>query len=280
MSTDLRLAVIGHIEWVDFIRVKALPRPGEIIHAPEALSQPAGGGAVVAAQLAKLAGRCTFFTSLGRDALGEESVKGLEALGVDLHVAWRDVATRRAVTFVDAAGERTITVVGERLMPTSEDRLPWDSLGDYDGVFVTTADPEGFRRARAARVLASTPRAELAVLEASGVRLDALIGSALDATEAVGPGDLSAVLKLVIRTEGAEGGSVQLRDGSVERFSAPALPGPIVDTYGAGDSFAAGVTYGLAAGMSTQEAVALGCRCGAGATQGAGAYEGQRGLSG
>ena len=66
--------------------------------------------------------------------------------------------------------------------------------------------------------------------------------------------------------------------GSSERFSAPTLPGPIVDTYGAGDSFAAGVTYGLAAGMATAEAVSLGCRCGADCTQGAGAYEGQRGL--
>ena len=36
-----------------------------------------------------------------------------------------------------------------------------------------------------------------------------------------------------------------------------------MDAYGAGDSFAAGLTYGLAEGRSAEEAVALGARCGA-----------------
>jgi ribokinase len=36
-----------------------------------------------------------------------------------------------------------------------------------------------------------------------------------------------------------------------------------VETYGCGDSFAAGVTAGLAAGWSTTEAIKLGAQCGA-----------------
>ena len=36
-----------------------------------------------------------------------------------------------------------------------------------------------------------------------------------------------------------------------------ALPGPLADTYGAGDSFAAGLTFALAQGRSPQEAVEL-----------------------
>ena len=28
----LRLAVVGHVEWADFVRVPHLPRPGEILH--------------------------------------------------------------------------------------------------------------------------------------------------------------------------------------------------------------------------------------------------------
>jgi len=47
------------------------------------------------------------------------------------------------------------------------------------------------------------------------------------------------------------------------RFDAVPLPGPIVETYGCGDSFAAGVTAGLSAGWSTEQAVALGASCGA-----------------
>ena len=43
----LQLAVVGHTEWVEFVRVPHLPRPGEILHADGLLEQPAGGGAVL-----------------------------------------------------------------------------------------------------------------------------------------------------------------------------------------------------------------------------------------
>ena len=62
-----RFAVVGHVEWVDFLRVARVPVPGEIIEARESWSEAAGGGAVAAVQLAKLAGAATFFTALGGD---------------------------------------------------------------------------------------------------------------------------------------------------------------------------------------------------------------------
>jgi hypothetical protein len=48
---------------------------------------------------------------------------------------------------------------------------------------------------------------------------------------------------------------------SVHWKAAP-LPGPAVDSYVAGDSFAAGLTYALAQGRAQEEAVAFGARCG------------------
>ena len=45
------------------------------------------------------------------------------------------------------------------------------------------------------------------------------------------------------------------------RFAAIARGEPQGDTYGAGDCFAAGVTAGLASGMGSRDAIALGC-CG------------------
>jgi ribokinase len=48
-----------------------------------------------------------------------------------------------------------------------------------------------------------------------------------------------------------------------------------MDTYGAGDSFQAGLTYGLAAGMTIEEALELGARCGAHAVTGRGPTGGQ-----
>jgi ribokinase len=53
-------------------------------------------------------------------------------------------------------------------------------------------------------------------------------------------------------------------------YSAAPLPGPIVDTYGAGDSFMAGLTYALAANADAHDAVVFAARCGAAALTGRG----------
>jgi ribokinase len=49
-------------------------------------------------------------------------------------------------------------------------------------------------------------------------------------------------------------------------------PGAAVDTYGCGDSFAAGLTFGLAAGLGLDAALTLGARCGAWCLAGRGPY--------
>ncbi len=113
-----RVAVVGHVEWGEFAVVDHVPQPGEIEHADETFSVVAGGGSVAAVQLRKLAGAATFFTALGDDAIGQRSLAGLRALGVDTHAAIRDdEQSRRAFVFLDSDHERTITVFGERLVP-------------------------------------------------------------------------------------------------------------------------------------------------------------------
>jgi ribokinase len=163
------------------------------------------------------------------------------------------------VSFVDGQGDRSITVIGERLTPTAADPLPWDSLAACDGVFATAADPAALRACRAATVLAATPRLRLPVLREAEITLDALIGSGLDPGEAVPERALDRPPRLRIATEGAAGGRVE--PGG--RFLAPILTEPLLDSYGCGDSFAAGVTAGLAAGWSVEQAVSLGAHCGA-----------------
>ncbi|MED5469986.1 MAG: ribokinase, partial [Cyanobacteriota bacterium] len=44
----LKLAVVGHVEWVTFLSTDQLPQPGVISHAGHSFEEPAGGGAVVA----------------------------------------------------------------------------------------------------------------------------------------------------------------------------------------------------------------------------------------
>jgi ribokinase len=268
----VQVAVVGHVEWVEFVRVEHVPAQGEIVHALETWEEPAGGGAVAAVQLAKLnGGSALLFTALGGDDLGRRSRRGLAAMGVEIRAVAAAEPQRRAMTFVDDQGERTITVLGDKLRPSGGDsRLPWDELRGADGVYFVSGDAEALRAARGARVLVATTR-ELATLREGQVQLDVLVGSGEDESERYHAGDLEPPPQAVVTTAGALGGWIQ--PGGPYRPAA--LPGPVADSYGCGDSFAAGLTYGLAAGRSLEDAVALGARCGAAVLTGRGAYAGQ-----
>jgi len=270
----MRTAVVGHVEWVTFMQVPGVPAPGDIVHATDWWETPGGGGAGAAVQLTKLAGTCDFFTALGDDELGHRTKAELEALGVTVHAAFRPEATRRAITHVDATGERTITVLGARLAPEASEALDWEILSEIDAVYVTASDPDALRSARRARVVVATSRI-LELLRTTAVRLDAVVGSLNDASEVYPPGALDPPPGLVVRTDGERGGTFETDIGDKGDYRSPAPDGPVVDRYGAGDSFAAGLTYGLGAGMSPRAALALAARCGAAVVTGRGPFSGQ-----
>jgi ribokinase len=274
LTPRMRVAVVGHVEWVEFARVDHVPAPGEIVHALEVWEETAGGGAVAAVQLARLAGECLFLTALGDDDLGRRAKQRLESLGVRVEAAWRSEPQRRAFVHLDADAERTITVTGERMGPHANDPLPWNELDGVDAAYLTAGDPAAVRAARAAGKLVATVRAGEALAQA-GVRLDALVSSAKDRGERYESGEIDPPPLLVVRTAGAAGGSVVAADGRSSEWAAAPLPSPPVDAYGAGDSFAAGLTYGLGDGRSPQEALVLAARCGAACMTGRGPYEGQ-----
>jgi ribokinase len=269
-----RVAVVGHVEWIEFARVERVPGAGEIVHALDAWEEPGGGGAVAAVQLTRLAGDCLFLTALADDELGHRAERELTALGVRVEVAWRREAQRRAFVFTDANAERTITVLGDRLGPRRDDPLPWSELDGVDGVYFTAGDTGAVRAARAARTLVSTART-IEPLAKAGVQLDILVSSSRDAGERYTPGAIDPPPRLVARTAGAAGGWVEALDGQTTAWTAAPLPGTPVDTYGAGDCFAAGLTFGLAEGRSPQDALALGALCGAACVTGRGPYRGQ-----
>jgi ribokinase len=256
--------------------VERVPAAGEIVHAVETWQEPAGGGAVAAVQLARLADNCLFVTALGDDELGHRAARELEQLGVRVEAAWRPEPQRRAFVYVDARAERTITVIGKRMGPHAADPLPWDELEGADAVYFTAGDVGAVRAARAARILVATIRAR-ETLVPSRVPLDMLVSSAKDSGERYVPGELDPAPRFVALTDGASGGSLIADDGTARHWAAAPLPGPAVSAYGAGDSFAAGVAFGLARGLAPAEAVELGARCGAVCMTGRGPYDAQLG---
>jgi ribokinase len=172
-----RVAVVGHVEWAEVAHLDRLPAAGEIAQAEDFWEDVGGGGAIAAVQLARLAGECLFLTALADDPLGRRSKQRLEEHGVRVEAAVRPGSQRRAFVQVDAEGERTITITGERLGPRRDDALPWHELDAADAVYLTAGDAGAVRAARAASALVATVRARAALRDA-GVRLDLVVASA------------------------------------------------------------------------------------------------------
>ena len=98
-----------------------------------------------------------------------------------------------------------------------------------------------------------------------------LVGSGEDEGELFRPGDLDPPPALVVTTSGPLGGWAQ--PGGP--FRPAPVPGPVVDAYGCGDSFAAGLTFALARGDAPEQAILFAARCGATVLTGRGPYTSQ-----
>lgn len=264
----MNVAVVGHVEWCHFARVERLPTSGEIIRPIESWREAGGGAGVAAVVLARLAGSCTLFTAFGNDLAGQLAREQLQSLGVEVHAGSRtDAATKESMIYLDAGHERTITVFGD-LEPGAADALPLDILAGMDAVYFVSGDAELLRAARQAKVLVATSR-ELPTLKEASVPLEALVMSQKDTNEAYQSGDLDPAPALVVRTSGNSGGGTL----SGEHYRAePIDPADFQDTYGCGDSFAAGLIYALGQNLSVTEALAQAARCGAEAARRRGAH--------
>jgi ribokinase len=250
----VRIAVVGHVEWLELVSVDHVPQAGEIVHARPVLEVAAGGGAVAAVQLARWGAETLLFTAFGAGALGDRARSELIARGVQVHAVSRAEPQRRAVTLVDADHERTIVVVGDRMVARAEDPLPWDTLATCDAVYVTGGDIGAIREARRAPVMIATSRI-LCDLRQASIELDALVGSDSDLAEAYIEGTLPLEPRLLVRTVGAIG--VYLVSGGTCHRYAP-IPAPVVgDTYGAGDTFAAALTFALGERKAPAAAIAF-----------------------
>ena len=147
-----RVAVVGHVEWMEFARVPRLPAPGEIVHATEAGRRRAAAARSPRSSSPSSAAARDFFTALGDDERGAAAPRSgsrRSACGCT-----RRRATSRSAAaspHIDADGERTITVIGERIVPHGADPLPWELLDAIDGVYFTGGDADALRAARRAR---------------------------------------------------------------------------------------------------------------------------------
>ncbi len=257
----IRVAVIGHVEWVTHTRGMP-PGRGLIADVTDPLVEAAGGGGVAAAAAARLGARCTLITAFGDDHAAVSARATLMAHGVDVRGAHRTGAQTPVLTITEPDGERTITVVGPRLQPARADDLGWADLAHVEAVYYTGEDPGTLAAGRAAPVLVVTGR-RVGDLLAAGVRADVIVASAHDPDEDLGVLPVPLRPHAVILTDGARGGVILRQGAEPLRYPPAAAPGSVIDTYGCGDSFAAGLTVGLGQGLPIEAAVAMGARAGA-----------------
>lgn len=265
----MKVAVVGHIEWGRFVRVATPPKPGEIIHTTDSWEEVAGGGSVAAMQLAQLAGNCMFFTAVGNDEHGRRSVEQLQSKGVEVYASVIEgVPTKDIFVYIDNQKERTITVTGSLIPDGSDTSLPWQKLADVDAIYFASGNSQALLAARQAKVLLSTARI-LPLLQESGVQIDALVCSAEDKGELYHDGELVPAPRLVVSTAGIKGGVTN----SGEKYNAEIVSqSEVVDTYGCGDSFAAGLTFALGQGNDVQDSLQIATRCGAEAAKRRGSF--------
>ena len=273
------IAVIGHVEHVTLGRVETVPCAGDIVHMQDARIIPGGGGGLAFAQLAKSDAEVHFFTAIGSDDAGALVRERVASAGTSVHVhaARRDGGHPRVVVMVDANGKRTIIVTSEPLHPASTDALPWDVLSTCDAVYFTGSDANSLVRARAASCLVVTARRRQ-VLAASGVQPDVVVGSVSDPRENTPREDYERAPDALVLTDGERPIRIA-RSGGVTQVDAPPRVQDPRGDYGAGDSFAAALTYFMAIGRTLDEAVRLAGPFGAAVLRGIDPLEVQARLS-
>ena len=122
--SSVRAAVVGHVEWIEFVPVERVPRAGEIVGALESWEEAGGGGSVAAVQLSLLADSVLFFT-VARRRRARAGARWRSSRSGASRSTRRSSSRRsgKAFTYVDETGERTITTIGPKHRPARARRL-------------------------------------------------------------------------------------------------------------------------------------------------------------
>jgi len=272
----VRVAVVGYVEWTEYVTLDDVPRPGWRLRSRGVLEAPGASASVVAVQLAKLGARAELFTTLAKDPNAERMARFFAEQGVEVHAAERPGIQPRSLALLDlGANERSLIAFDRANEPALADRLPWERLDDADSIVFTGGDRPLLERVRAATELLIVHALAAEMLVEAGVEAELIVGSGRDDEETRRLRRAGRQARLVVETKAEAGGRFVARDAAGGAWSAIELPGPAVDSCGCGANFLAGVAFALAAGESIESALETGARCGASCLTGQGPFAGQ-----
>jgi sugar/nucleoside kinase (ribokinase family) len=263
------LGVIGDL--LEDVVIQATGPPARGTDTAARIERRRGGSAANVAAAAALIGcQVRFIGRVGDDGLGEQLIARLADDGVDVRVQ-RGGRTGAVAVLVEPGGERTMfpdraaAADLEAIDPTWLEGVTWLHLTGYSlcGEPAGSASLDAARHVRANHGRVSVDISSAAVIEAFGpARFAAAI-------EAVGPDIVFANAEEARTLAGRPPGVYVVKDGprpvvviqadgSTSEVEVPPLPGPVSDTTGAGDAFAAGFIAVMLDGASAVDAARAG----------------------
>ena len=269
------VVVFGSINLDLVARVPSIPAPGETV-AALGYKTYAGGKGANQALAARLAGaQVAMYGAVGHDAFTAPALANLAAAGVDLGGVMRvDAPTGVALINVDMRGENAITVVAGANALARAAQIPAEHLGAGCTLLMQLETSVGEVAALADRARRSGTRVLLNAAPGSPLpdtllsNVDFLIVNETEAA-AIAPGLSSEAFMrhvggrfgaTVVMTLGAAG-AVMSCNGDVTRETPPSVD--VIDTTGAGDSFAGTFAAALDRRAAVREALAAAVHAGA-----------------
>ena len=270
--------VIGSSNTDMIIKSDRIPSPGETILGGKFQMMPGGKGANQAVAIARLGGRVSFVSRVGKDWLGDETKAQLETVGVDLTHFHQDESESSGVALimVSREGSNCISVApgANALLSEIDISAASDEIGAAELLLTQLEVP--LSTVQSAVSLAQEKGVTVVLNPAPAQKLpssllkniDILTPNESEAKILTGievhdePSAHEAALRLresgvasVVITMGSSGAYVSSREweGMVTTRSVDR----VIDTTGAGDIFNGAMALGLTKGMSLQQAVSF-----------------------
>lgn len=265
----IECAIFGGVLMDKYYEIEQLPRRGQDGFIENEYERVGGCSVNMAATFNNLGGEAHIVSYIGKDEVGGAILEYMEEYNLSTrYIKAKEGTTGYCMVFLEEDGERTFLTKAGMELDFSEEIIS-DKLKDIKYVAVTGYFLLNYGADEIIKVLEEFHKNGGYILFdpsplVGSIDRDILI-RIVSISNMVTPN--TSELKyikdwidedtIIILKKGDHGGSVYEKN---MRFDYLPIKVNVVDTTGAGDSFAAGVLFGIASGKSLQEAVRLGCQ--------------------
>jgi len=260
-KNPIKLCALGSVNLDMIIQTKTLPRAGETIAQGAFQALPGGKGANVALAAQKLGAAVELRAAVGDDDYADQALQFLKEGGVDLSKLVKIDGAHTGLAFINVAddGENQIAVASganNMFKPSHLSLITADGIVTQFEIPLETIEAaitgfDGFVAINASPVVDGLekllPHASLIIVNEGEY----------EAYETA----LKGYAGLLAITLGAKGAKLMQSGKTLAEAMPPRIT--VVDTTGAGDSFAAALTVALMEGQSHKDALKFACNVGA-----------------